>query len=71
MPSSLAVLAKGANIVPVIGARKRSQLAESLGALQLTLSPADVAEIEAALPPSSVSGERYAAVQMAQLDSEK
>ena len=73
-PSQLAiawVLAKGANLVPVIGARKRPQLAESLGALQLTLSPAEVAEIEAALPASSIAGERYEAVHMVNLDSEK
>ena len=41
-PTQLAidwVLAKGTNIVPVIGARKRTQLEESLGALSLHLTP--------------------------------
>ena len=52
-PSQLAiawVLAKGEHLVPVIGARTRTQLAESLGALEITLSTADLARIEAAIP---------------------
>lgn len=62
------VLARGADIVPLIGARKRSQLTESLGALALTLTPEDLAAIEAAVPPEAVAGDRYAAPQMAHLE---
>jgi aryl-alcohol dehydrogenase-like predicted oxidoreductase len=65
------VLARGEDIVPLIGARKRDRLAESLGALDLTLSPADLAAIEAAVPKDSAAGERYAQAQMAHLDSER
>ena len=65
------VLAKGPNIVPLIGARKRAQLAESLGALPITLSPADVARLEEAVPPSAVAGTRYDEHQMRMLDSER
>ncbi|MDL1863108.1 aldo/keto reductase [Betaproteobacteria bacterium PRO7] len=65
------VLSRGANIVPVIGARKRSQLEESLAALNLTLSAGDLAAIEAAVPPQAVAGTRYDARQMAMLDSER
>jgi aryl-alcohol dehydrogenase-like predicted oxidoreductase len=65
------VLAKNPNIVPLIGARTRTQLTESLGALQVTLSPEDVARIEAALPPSAVAGTRYDQHQMRVLDSER
>ena len=64
-------LAKQSFIVPVIGARTRAQLAESLGALQVKLSPEDVAEIEAAIPAHAVAGTRYDPVQMKHLDSEK
>jgi aryl-alcohol dehydrogenase-like predicted oxidoreductase len=64
------VLAKGTSIVPVIGARTRAQLTESLGALKIQLSPADVARIEAAISPSSVAGTRYDEHQMRMLDSE-
>jgi aryl-alcohol dehydrogenase-like predicted oxidoreductase len=73
-PSQLAiawVLAKGRNIVPVIGARKRSQLEESLGALRIQLSAADLAHMEKAIPASEVAGTRYGEQQMAMLDSER
>ena len=65
------MLAKGDCIVPVIGARTRAQLAESLGALGSRLSPADLARIEAAVPASGVAGTRYDERQMQMLDSER
>jgi aryl-alcohol dehydrogenase-like predicted oxidoreductase len=65
------VLAKGKNIVPLIGARTRKQLEESLGALDVSLSAADLAHIEQTLPPSAVSGTRYPQEQMRALDSER
>ncbi len=65
------VLAKGTSIVPLIGARTRAQLTESLGALQVVLSPADIARIEAAVPASAVAGTRYDEHQMHILDSER
>ena len=55
----------------IIGARTRAQLAESLGALQVSLSPDDLACIEAAVPPSAVAGTRYDEHQMRMLDSER
>lgn len=64
------VLAKGENIVPVMGARTPAQLAESLGALRVSLSQEEVAKLEAAIPASAVAGERYAQPQMRMLDSE-
>jgi aryl-alcohol dehydrogenase-like predicted oxidoreductase len=65
------VLAKGASIVPLVGARTRTQLAESLGALHVSLTPADMTRIEAALPPAAVAGSRYDEHQMRVLDSER
>ncbi|HEY0478349.1 MAG TPA: aldo/keto reductase [Kofleriaceae bacterium] len=73
-PAQLAiawVLAKGRSIVPVIGARTRAQLDESLGALAIELSPAELAEIERTIPASEVAGSRYSAPQMQHLDSER
>lgn len=64
------VLAQGADIVPLIGARRRDRLAEALGALSLDLTPTDLAEIAAAVPAEDVAGARYPALQMAHLDSE-
>ena len=65
------VLAKGENIVPVIGARTRKQLDESLGARDVQLSAADIGHIEAAIPPSAIAGTRYDEHQMKILDSER
>jgi aryl-alcohol dehydrogenase-like predicted oxidoreductase len=73
-PSQLAiawVLAKSNRIVPVIGARTRAQLAESLGALRIDLSPAQIAHIEEAIPAAAVAGARYGEQQMKVLDSER
>jgi aryl-alcohol dehydrogenase-like predicted oxidoreductase len=65
------VAAQGADIVPLIGARKRTQLSESLGALDVPLSPTDLAAIEAAVPKGAAAGGRYVAAQLAHLDSER
>ena len=65
------VLSRGSDIVPLIGARRRDQLADGLGALALDLSEDDIARIERAVPPDAASGERYPAMQMAHLDSER
>jgi aryl-alcohol dehydrogenase-like predicted oxidoreductase len=72
-PAQLAVAwvrSRGTDIVPVIGARRRSQLDEALGALALSLSAADLARMDAAVSPDLTSGERYDPTQMAHLDSE-
>jgi aryl-alcohol dehydrogenase-like predicted oxidoreductase len=65
------VLARGKDIVPLIGARTRERLTEALGALDVTLDADDLATIERAVPPNSAAGDRYAAAQMAMLDSER
>jgi pyridoxine 4-dehydrogenase len=65
------VMSRGGDIVPLIGARRRTQLAESLKALELKLSPEDLAQIERAVPAGAVAGTRYAEEQMRWLDSEK
>ena len=65
------MLAKGRRIVPVIGARTRAQLEESLGALEVALTPAEIARIEEAMPASAVAGTRYDEQQMRSLDSER
>jgi aryl-alcohol dehydrogenase-like predicted oxidoreductase len=65
------VLSRGDDVVPLVGARTRERLAESLGALELELSEEDLAAIERALPPDAVAGERYDDRQMASLDSER
>lgn len=65
------VLAKARGIIPVIGARTRKQLAESLAALQVKLTADEIARIEGLIPPSAIAGSRYDEGQMRMLDSEK
>jgi len=65
------VAAQGDDIVPLVGARRRDRLSEALGALSLSLTAADKAAIEAAVPKGSAAGERYPAPAMAELDSER
>ncbi|MGM1065769.1 aldo/keto reductase [Saccharothrix sp. Mg75] len=64
------VLSRGDDVVPLVGARRRDRLAEALGALEVELTPADLAAVEAAVPPDAAAGSRYAEAQMAHLDSE-
>ena len=64
------VAAQGDDIAPLVGARTRARLAESLGSLDVSLSPADLAAIEQAVPKDAAAGTRYAEAQMAHLDSE-
>ncbi|MEY9856733.1 aryl-alcohol dehydrogenase-like predicted oxidoreductase [Catenulispora sp. GAS73] len=65
------VAAQGTDIVPLVGARTRNRLEESLGSLGVTLTADDLAEIEKAVPAGAAAGDRYVAEQMAHLDSEK
>jgi aryl-alcohol dehydrogenase-like predicted oxidoreductase len=64
------VMAQGADIVPLVGARRRDRLSEALGAAQLALTPSQLERIAGAVPQDSVAGSRYNAFQMAHLDSE-
>ncbi|WP_351231949.1 aldo/keto reductase [Streptomyces sp. NPDC002133] len=64
------VLARGEDIVPLVGARRRDRLSEALGALAVTLDAADLEAIERAVPADAAAGARYPEAQMAHLDSE-
>jgi aryl-alcohol dehydrogenase-like predicted oxidoreductase len=64
-------LARQPRFVPVVGAKTRKQLSDALAALEKPLSPSDVAALEALAPEGTIAGTRYAAEQMAHLDSEK
>jgi aryl-alcohol dehydrogenase-like predicted oxidoreductase len=64
-------LSRGEDIVPLIGARRRDQLDEALGALDLALTPEDLERIEQAIPRDAAAGDRYGPPQMADLDSER
>ncbi|MGW3041461.1 aldo/keto reductase [Kitasatospora sp. NPDC001159] len=65
------VASRGEDVVPLVGARRRDRLTEALGALDVALTADDLAAIEAAVPAGAAAGDRYAAAQMANLDSER
>jgi aryl-alcohol dehydrogenase-like predicted oxidoreductase len=65
------VAARGDDIVPLVGARRRDRLAEALGALEVTLDATDLAAIEQAVPKGAAAGDRYPTPMMAHLDSEQ
>ncbi len=65
------VLAQGDDIVPLVGARKRGQWAESGAADGLRQFKADLAAIVQAVPKGAAKGARYPAQAMTHLDSEK
>jgi aryl-alcohol dehydrogenase-like predicted oxidoreductase len=64
-------LARGRDIVPVIGTSTPARLHEAIGATQVELTDDDLAAIEAAVPADAAAGARYAEAQMALLDSER
>ena len=65
------VLARGQDIIPLVGARRRDRLAEALGALDAVMTPDAMAALEQAVPKDAAVGERYPAAMMASLDSER
>ncbi|WML48966.1 aldo/keto reductase [Neobacillus sp. PS3-34] len=64
------VLSRGEDVIPLIGARKRTQLQDALSAVGLQLSTSDLERIEKAVPAEAVAGTRYAAEQMGMLGVE-
>ncbi|MDX7951317.1 aldo/keto reductase [Lichenihabitans sp. Uapishka_5] len=62
------VLAQGNDIVPIPGTKRRKYLEENVGAINVTLTPADVERIDKALPVGAATGTRYAAPQMQALN---
>jgi aryl-alcohol dehydrogenase-like predicted oxidoreductase len=54
-----------------MGARTRTQLHECLGALDVNLSPDELAQLASSISASEIAGTRYDAAQMKMLDSER
>ena len=58
------VLARGEDIVPIPGTKRRRWLEENVAAAPITLALGDLAELDAALPMGAAAGDRYAAAGM-------
>jgi aryl-alcohol dehydrogenase-like predicted oxidoreductase len=65
------VRSRGEDIVPLIGARRRDQLKDALGTLDVKLSASDLSRIEQAVPAHGVAGTRYLPAALAHMDSER
>jgi aryl-alcohol dehydrogenase-like predicted oxidoreductase len=62
------VLSKGEDLVPIPGTKRRKYLEENAAAVDIDLSPQDVAELEAAIPVEEIAGGRYSEASMASID---
>jgi aryl-alcohol dehydrogenase-like predicted oxidoreductase len=61
-PAQLAlawVLSRGPDVVPIPGTRRRARLEENAAAAAVTLTPAELARLDEALPPGAAAGTRY------------
>jgi aryl-alcohol dehydrogenase-like predicted oxidoreductase len=61
-PSQIAlawILAKGDNIVPIPGTKRRASLESNAAAMEISLSPTEMTELETLFPPDAAVGERY------------
>jgi aryl-alcohol dehydrogenase-like predicted oxidoreductase len=70
-PAQLAlawVLAQGEDIVPVPGTKRLRYLEDNLGALDVALTPDELAQIDSLFPPGIAQGDRYAEAGMALLN---
>jgi len=66
-PAQLAlawVLAQGNDVFAIPGTTKRTRLDENLGAIDVTLSAAELKAIDAVFPPDVAAGARYAGPMM-------
>jgi aryl-alcohol dehydrogenase-like predicted oxidoreductase len=62
------VLAQGDDIVPIPGTKRREYLEENLGALEVELTPDELAGIDEISPRGVASGDRYAAAMMSTIN---
>lgn len=53
------VLSRGDDVVPIPGTKRRTYLEQNAAATDITLTPEDLAAIEAAAPAESIAGARY------------
>jgi aryl-alcohol dehydrogenase-like predicted oxidoreductase len=70
-PSQIALawlLAKGDDVVPIPGTKRRNYLEENIAAVELTLTQQEIGQLNAALSPEMVSGPRYTPQMMALVD---
>ena len=71
-PAQLAlawVLHQGQDVIPIPGTKRRKYLDENVGALNITLSAAEIAELSEAFPADAVAGSRYPVPHMPRVNA--
>jgi len=71
-PAQLALawaLSRGDDVVPIPGTKRRTYLRDNLGALEVSLTPADLAAIDAVAPKGAAAGLRYPETMMPLVDA--
>jgi aryl-alcohol dehydrogenase-like predicted oxidoreductase len=61
------VLAQGSDVAPIFGAKRRRYVEENARAVDVTLNPRDLEDLNAAVPKGAVAGQRYPAASMASI----
>jgi aryl-alcohol dehydrogenase-like predicted oxidoreductase len=65
------LLAKGDDIVPIPGTKRRQYLEANAAAVEITLDPTEVAALNESFPVGSAAGERYPPAAMALVETEQ
>jgi aryl-alcohol dehydrogenase-like predicted oxidoreductase len=63
------VLAQGQDVIPIPGTKRRTYLEENVGALEVKLGAAHLAELDSVFPAGAAIGERYPAAMMSLLNA--
>jgi aryl-alcohol dehydrogenase-like predicted oxidoreductase len=62
------LLAQGDDIVPIAGTKRRNYLEENAAAVRVSLTAAELAQIDRAAPPGVTAGARYTPEAMARVN---
>jgi aryl-alcohol dehydrogenase-like predicted oxidoreductase len=65
------LLAHGDDIAPIPGTRRRTNLGENLAAVDVTLTEAELTQLDAVFGPDAVAGERYDADKLKLVDRDE
>ena len=53
------VLSRGEQVIPIPGMKRRAHLDENVAAVEIVLTPEELARLDAAFPPGAAAGDRY------------
>jgi aryl-alcohol dehydrogenase-like predicted oxidoreductase len=65
------VLSRGEDVIAIVEGRRRRQLAEAVGAVEVEITEQDMARIDRAVPAGTMAGARSTTAQMSLLNDER